>query len=82
MIHLGGDEVMTSCFNENPDLKAKFMKDLNLTTYDELVVYHMNKTRELLTKVNKNKRALYWSNTDTFYQKYQEGDVLVYWGKS
>jgi len=82
MIHLGGDEVLQSCFNENPDLKAKFMKDLNLNTYNELVVYHMNKTRDLLTKVNKSKRALYWSNEDTFYQKYQEGDILVYWGVS
>ena len=52
----------------------------NLTDYDDLIVYHMNKTRDLLRTVNKDKVALYWSNEDTFYQKYQPGDVLVYWG--
>ena len=44
MVHLGGDEVLQSCFNENPDIK-QFMIDKNLSTYDDLVVYHMNVTR-------------------------------------
>ena len=56
------------------------MIDNNLADYDELVVFHMNETRKLLSTVNKAKVGLYWSNEDTFYQKYNAGDVLVYWG--
>jgi|LauGreDrversion4_2_1035121.scaffolds.fasta_scaffold324869_3 hypothetical protein len=58
------------------------MKEHNIANYSELVVYHMNKTRHILNSVSSSKRALYWSNEETFYQKYQEGDILVYWGKS
>lgn len=81
MVHLGGDEVLQSCFNENPNLQ-QFMKDNNLKDYDELVVFHMVKARYLLYNINREKRALYWSNEDTFYQQYRDGDVLVYWGLS
>lgn len=81
MVHLGGDEVIQSCFNENQDIH-QFMIDKNLSNYDDLVVYHMNVTRQLLETVNNDKTALYWSNEDTFYQKYKDGDILVYWGNS
>jgi hexosaminidase len=81
MIHLGGDEVLQSCFNENPLLKD-FMAEHNLISYDDLIVFHMQKTRVMLENTDANKKALYWSNEDTFYQKYKAGDVLVYWGHS
>jgi hypothetical protein len=58
------------------------MPEHNITDYDDLIVYHMNKTRQILTEINKDKVALYWSNKETFYQKYQAGDILVHWGKS
>jgi hexosaminidase len=58
------------------------MKNHNLLTYDDLVVYHMARARYLLTNMNKTKRALYWSNPETFYQEYRDDDVLVYWGES
>lgn len=66
-MHLGGDEVLQSCFNENPDIQD-YMKDNNLKTYDDLVVYHMARTRYLLLNMNPKKVGLYWSNEDTFYQ--------------
>lgn len=79
MIHLGGDEVLQSCFDESATVKD-FMKANNLATYDDLVVYHMARTRYLLQNESKAKKALYWSNEDTFYQQYAADDILVYWG--
>lgn len=81
MIHLGGDEVIQDCFDENPAIQD-FMKDNNLKDYNALVVYHMARTRYLLQNLNSDKVALYWSNEATFYQQYKEGDILVYWGES
>ena len=52
----------------------------NLTNYNDLVVYHMNKSRDLLSNLLPKKKALYWSNADTFYQKYKANDILVFWG--
>lgn len=66
MVHLGGDEVLQSCFNENPNL-PKFMEDNNITDYDQLIAWHMAKARYLLQNINRDKKALYWSNEDTFY---------------
>ena len=81
MIHLGGDEVIQSCFDENPALQ-QFMTDHDLADYDALIVYHMQQARGNLTAVNSDKVALYWSNPDTFYQQYNAGDIVVYWGES
>ena len=81
MIHLGGDEVIGDCYAENPNID-QFMKDNNITAgnYDGLVVYHQNKTRALLRELNKDKVGVYWSNEATYYQTYQDNDVIVYWG--
>lgn len=38
LVHLGGDEVLTSCFNENPEI-ITFMDNLGLQTYDDLIDY-------------------------------------------
>ena len=67
MVHLGGDEVFTSCFNENPHIQT-FMKSHGLSTYKDLINYHLEKTRTLLKSVNPNFVPLYWSNEATFYQ--------------
>jgi hypothetical protein len=36
----------------------------------------------MLRVINSEKIGVYWSNEDTFYQKYQDGDMLVYWGNA
>jgi hypothetical protein len=48
------------------------MKDNNITAgyYDGLVLYHQNKTRNMLREFNKDKIGVYWSDKDTYYQKY------------
>ena len=78
LIHLGGDEVDRSCFDENPNLKT-WMTQHGIATYDDLVNMHLAKARSLLPE---GKRAIYWSDEGSFYQKYRDGDVLMYWGSS
>ena len=68
-IHLGGDEVDTTCFDENPGIK-EFMKKHNLSTYDDLVVSHMARVRQMVSSLKPRGKAIYWSDPGTFYQKY------------
>jgi len=42
-IHLGGDEVSPVCWNDNPKVKA-WMKDHNMTTFEQLQSYFEEKT--------------------------------------
>ena len=69
MIHLGGDEVPTNCYYENPKIE-EYMQKWNISTYKDLIVSHMAKVRKMLTKINQGKRPIYWSNKSTFYQRY------------
>ncbi len=57
------------------------MKDNNISDYHGVINYYMNKTRYLLADNNSNKRGVYWCDKDTYYQKYRDGDVIIYWGK-
>ena len=56
------------------------MAQHNISDYKALISYHIAKARDILTSVNANKTALYWSNEDTFYMRYKPNDILVYWG--
>ncbi len=61
------------------------MKENNITIdsrYNNLIIWFQNKTRNMLRGLYKDKVALYWSDIDTYYQKYQDNDVIVYWGNS
>jgi len=58
------------------------MMDHGIASYQALITWYLNKTRGILTNVNSNKTALYWSNEATFYMRYKAGDVLVFWGNS
>lgn len=69
MIMLGGDEVLTSCYNEIPNLKD-FMTKNNIKDLQGVFQYHLEKSRSVLSQVNKDKVALYWSNEDTLYLKH------------
>lgn len=57
------------------------MKHNKISDYNGLVLYHLSKTRDILSKINKNKKAMYWSNEDTFSYRYKDGDIIQYWGK-
>jgi len=70
MVHLGGDEVLSSCFNENPSIQD-FMIYAGVSTYDDLVTYFIGQIRDRLTSINPNKQAIYWSNEDTFDLRYK-----------
>ena len=80
-LHLGGDEVLTSCYNENPNIKT-FMNQHGLTTLQSIFEYHLKEARKVLTEVNPNKKALYWMHPDNFDMSYTPGDILMYWGPS
>lgn len=69
MIHLGGDVIDVTCYYENPNIEA-YMQKMNISNYAELIVSHITKVRKMLSKMSPQKRAIYWSNTDTFYQRY------------
>jgi hexosaminidase len=79
MLHLGGDEIDTECFDENPKIQS-YMTKMNIANYSELIVAHIAKVRSMVSKINPKKRAIYWSGNDTFYQRYRENDILMYWG--
>ena len=38
-MHMGGDEVDRTCFDENPHIK-EFMESKKLKTYDDLINWH------------------------------------------
>lgn len=78
LIHLGGDEVDTKCFDENANLQT-WMNQQGIANYSELVITYLAKARTLLSPA---KRAIYWSDEGSFYQRYKDGDVLMYWGSS
>lgn len=78
-IHLGGDEVDQTCFDQNPNIEL-FKRLNHLASNHDLVNFHIKKARTLLTEISPDKKAMYWSNEDTFYQRYLDDDVLVYWG--
>jgi hexosaminidase len=80
-LHLGGDEIDQTCFDENPGIQ-QYMTKMGISNYSELIVSHIAKVRSMLSRVNRNKKAIYWSDPSTYYQKYRDGDILMYWGSS
>ncbi len=81
LIHLGGDEVFYECWKERESIE-EFMKKHNIATYPDLMIYYITRMRTILRGLNSGKRAVYWSNADTFNIHYADGDVLQYWGDS
>lgn len=75
-IHLGGDEVGFSCWENNTKIK-EFMNQHNLKSGLELQNYYKNREKTLLQP---NKSAILWVNDANF--DYQPDDILQYWGSS
>jgi hexosaminidase len=80
-VHMGGDEVDTACYDENPGIQD-FMKKHGIANYSELVVSHIARVRQMVSKLKPKGNAIYWSDPGTFYQRYRDGDILMYWGGS
>lgn len=43
-VHMGGDEVFGSCWNQKPSIK-EFMVKMNITDYDGLQRYYRNRQK-------------------------------------
>jgi hexosaminidase len=65
-VHLGGDEVDTECYDENPKIQD-FMLKHKIANYSELVVTHIERARKLLARQKPQGKAIYWSDPATFY---------------
>ncbi len=79
LIHLGGDEVMFSCWRARKSIE-EFMQKHNIPDYQHLMNYFIDKVRGILRGLDSKKKTIYWSNPDTFDIKYNAGDILQYWG--
>ncbi len=56
------------------------MTKMGFETYLELIVFHISKVRKMVSRMNPKKKVIYWSDPTTLYQKYSDGDILMYWG--
>lgn len=74
-IHLGGDEVFASCWDQVPAIKT-FMKAHNIGSYGELVMYWRKEIRKAFAD---NRKVGFWKNTADNVTTGPE-DVLHYWG--
>ena len=75
-VHLGGDEVSYSCWENKPWIKT-FMNEHNISTGLGLQNYYKNREKTLL---NKEKSAIFWVKDSNF--DYEANDVMQYWGAS
>lgn len=57
------------------------MTKMGIANYSDLIVSHISKVRSMLKRMNSKKKAIYWSDFSTLYQKYGDGDILMFWGK-
>lgn len=73
-IHLGGDEVNPSNWSNCPDCKNK-LKELNLSSFDQLQGYFSSRLIELLKK--HNKKMIMWH--DGIKDNTDENIILQYW---
>eukprot|EP00826_Nyctotherus_ovalis_P016978 TRINITY_DN1495_c0_g1_i3.p1 TRINITY_DN1495_c0_g1~~TRINITY_DN1495_c0_g1_i3.p1 ORF type:complete len:582 (-),score=71.05 TRINITY_DN1495_c0_g1_i3:46-1638(-) len=80
-VHLGGDDVKTECWDKIPDIK-QFMKEHNLSNYEELITYHFNREHEILKDLNASKKVVRWLSDRKSEVKYSPEAILHYRGLS
>lgn len=56
------------------------MQQNKIPSNEALMNYWVNKARGILTSINANKTAIYWSNEDTYYLQVKPTDYLEFWG--
>lgn len=79
VVHLGGDEVLLWCWKSKDSIK-KYMDEHGIKDSEALMNFYLQRERQVLRDVAGKRYAAYWSNPDTFYMRYGEGDVVQYWG--
>lgn len=80
-VHLGGDDVKTDCWDKIPDIK-RFMKEHNLSNYEELITYHFSREHEILKDLNASRKIVRWLSDKKSGVKYSPETILHYWGQS
>lgn len=79
VVHFGGDEVTTSCWDKRPSIK-EWMGKNNISNYSDLQVYYRTRQKELWRKIS-NKNASYWANEEINLPT-QPDDYIHWWGVS
>ena len=76
IIHLGGDEIISSFWNST-EIK-NFMKENELNSLNDLENYYFNKVR----KYNDDGKYIYWVDNNSYiYDIYKKSNsILMYWG--
>jgi len=72
-IHLGGDEVVYGCWNQDPQIQ-KFMSDHGYKSYDQLMQYFMTKILNNVAQMNKKNytmgRSIFFMSNSTCIYNY------------
>ena len=74
-LHLGGDEVFSSCWDKRPAIKD-FMASKNIKTYGELQMYWR---KELKSVLSSSRKVVFWRN-DGHDITTAADEVVQYWG--
>lgn len=79
VVHLGGDEVNTNCWNSKPSIKTWMTKN-NISTYTALQEY-FRKRQKQIWKTFSNKTLTYWANEEIDIHT-DTDDIIQWWGSS
>ena len=77
-LHIGADEVQQGCVEKIPGIND-FMQSHGLNDTKDVFNYFVNRSKSL---VDNQTRRIYWSNLDTLYLKFEEKDLIQWWGNS
>uniref|UniRef100_A0A1B6CMM3 Beta-hexosaminidase n=1 Tax=Clastoptera arizonana TaxID=38151 RepID=A0A1B6CMM3_9HEMI len=75
-IHLGGDEVSFDCWSSNPNIN-QYMKDNNISTYEELESMYIQKVLNYVTNMNAN--SIVWQEVFQNNVTIQNDTVVHIW---
>ncbi|KAL4444539.1 hypothetical protein ABPG74_016832 [Tetrahymena malaccensis] len=76
-VHMGGDEVFGSCWDQRPSIK-QFMAKNNISDYNQLQVYYRNRQKK---SIQANRTKIYWANEVQHIPPAPE-DIIQFWGQS
>lgn len=79
IVHLGGDEVGFSCWENDVNIRA-FMDANNIPNGIKLQQYYKTRQRDILSQINPEKSAIYWVNDANF--DYLPNDIQQFWSST